>query len=114
MIIMHNMPVHYLVPNRVFYKGDGFYLSYNSRDHRIYGSDTTALVETGPDGVGTRFLILCGDHVKAYQDILQSGGSYRECVAYFKDHEEARSSLSDFAEELFPKPLADQCNSVFP
>lgn len=100
MITMHNMPVHYLVPNRVFYKGDGFYLSYNTRDRQIYGSDTTALVKTGPDGVGTRFLILCGNHMEAYQKILSSESSYTACAAYFKDHLAQKAPFSDSLEML--------------
>ena len=46
-----------ITPNNI-QPGNGFYISYNSVDTPIYGSDTTALVDNNM----TTFFILNGDH----------------------------------------------------
>lgn len=73
-------------PNSTFdYKG--YYISYNSRDSAIYGSDTTALVI----GQMERFYILTGDHVEEYQKC----SGLDECLAYFKAHQSEIAKYSD-------------------
>ena len=46
--------------------GDGFFVSYNSRDAAIYGADTTALVV----GQMQKFYILDGDHRLQYAPLI--------------------------------------------
>lgn len=61
-------------------QGNGFYVSYNSYDLSIYGSDTTALV----DNDMTKFFILNGDHQKEYKDLINQG--FNQCYEYFLAH----------------------------
>ena len=70
-------PVVVPVPNAVI-DGDGFYISYNDHDIRIYGSDTTALVV----GQMEKFYILTGDHRAQYQALMANG--FEACLDYFK------------------------------
>lgn len=68
----------------------GFHISYNDRDNSVYGSDTTALVV----GNMEKFLILNGNHVKAYQDI---GDNLDMALDYFKNHRNQINKHSDAA-----------------
>lgn len=83
-----------IVPNNVLLE-DGYYISYNDRDDNIYGSDTTALVKTGADGVGIQFFILNGNHYDKYKEIIDNGGSYENCLDYFLDNSSMINILSD-------------------
>lgn len=65
-----------MVPNTT-YQGDGFHISYNDRDVRIYGGSTTALVVDG----GAAFYILNGDHRVGYSARIQQG--LDACLGYF-------------------------------
>ncbi|MBM5458712.1 hypothetical protein H8F21_14180 [Pseudomonas sp. P66] len=58
--------------------GDGFYISHNDHDHRLYGGETTALVF----GQMQAFYILNGDHREAYAPLIPQG--FEACMAYFK------------------------------
>jgi len=66
-----------LVDTKVY---EGFYISYNSRDIRDYGCDTTALVL----GQMQKFYILNGDHSEEYSKIIELG--FFKCLDYFKEH----------------------------
>jgi len=71
------MPVS--VPNST-YSGDGFHVSHNDHDLRIYGDVTTALVR----GDCEAFYILNGDHRAAYFELIPQG--FDACLAYFVAH----------------------------
>lgn len=79
------------IPNDILIETDEYYISYNNKDVNIYGCDTTAIVASDM----TKFLILNGNHVKPYYEIIQKGGSYKDCIAYFKKHIEEKSRFSD-------------------
>ena len=83
-----------MVPNDVI-SGDGFYVSYNSRDTEFYGCDTTALVK----GQMENFLILNGDHTEKYIELIPKG--YDACVEYFKENIELKNFGSDKVEDKF-------------
>lgn len=84
------------VPNQILSPGtDGFYVSFNSVDTKIYGGVTTALVL----GQMEQFLILNGDHREAYAAIVNQGVD--ACIAYFKQHVALKNKHSDDA----PSPL---------
>lgn len=88
------------VPNDTFDLPEkGCYISYNS-SIRDYGCDTTALVRM--DGIHpTKFLILNGNHVKAYCEL----GHYDDCVEYFKNHLKQQNELSEnWDEEIVTRP----------
>lgn len=76
-----------MVPNTTYQK-KGFYVSYNDRDRRIYGSDTTALVV----GDEKKFLILDGNHVEQYEAF---GNNLEKCLEYFKQNEKLMNSYSE-------------------
>lgn len=76
------------VPNYVL-DGDGFYVSYNDRDVRIYGAVTTALVK----GQMEKFFILKGDHRQAYAPLLAKG--FDACLDYFKSLTQSQHPFSD-------------------
>jgi len=68
-------------------QGDGFHVSYNPRSVD-YGSPTTALVYN--DNV---FLVLNGNHLKNYAEILGQG--FSACFDYFMDHLDRANKLSE-------------------
>lgn len=89
-----------IVPNTVFYWCDdivnycgkeyeGFYISYNSYDAHIYGSDTTALVL----GQMQKFFILNGNHIENYKKIAKMG--FFKCLEYFLENIEQTNKFSD-------------------
>jgi hypothetical protein len=69
------------VPNSIT-RGHGFYVSYNTVDTSIYGSDTTALVV----GQMEHFYILIGDHRDALARLVDQGVD--ACLSYFSSHPE--------------------------
>ena len=75
-------------PNTVI-DGDGFYVSYNIVDSRIYGSDTTALVI----GQMQHFYILNGDHRDAYRPLIAQG--LQSCLNYFASQSDQISKFSE-------------------
>ena len=81
-------------PNSV-YSGDGFYVSHNNIDYRIYGDETTALVRTSGR---TEFYILNGDHRNQYMELMSSG--YAACKAYYDSLPKQHNSMSDTEESL--------------
>lgn len=91
-----------MVPNRTDEVKTGsphWYISYNSRDRNIYGSDTTALVL----GQGEYFLILNGDHRAGLNEIIQNTEAHpksrlHRCLDYIREH---RDQLNDMSNELF-------------
>lgn len=83
---MGGIPVQ--VPNST-YQGDGFYISHNDRDVRIYGAVTTALVVQGQ----TAFYILKGDHREGYASRIAQG--LDACLDYFRQHIDQISQYSD-------------------
>lgn len=83
-----------LMPNDVTYQEKDFYISYNDRDISSYGDITTALV-LEKQGSLTKFLILNGNHTKAYKDIIASGGGYPACVEYFKSNLDKQNKFSE-------------------
>lgn len=68
---------------------NGFYVSYNVVDRRIYGCDTTALVL----GQMERFYILNGDHREAYSRLIGKG--FNECLDYFMNNIKAANEYSE-------------------
>lgn len=58
---------------------ENFYISHSSYSE-AYGSETTSLVY----GDMENFLILNGNHRKAYEELIDKG--YEECVKYFKQN----------------------------
>lgn len=77
-----------MVPNST-YQGDGFHVSHNDRDVRLYGDVTTALVLRG----GEAFYILNGDHRSGYAALIPQG--FDACLAYFRQHVDQVSKYSD-------------------
>jgi hypothetical protein len=75
-----------VIPNKST-QFDGYYISYNDRDSLIYGSDTTALVF----GKAGKFLILNGDHRKAYHNMQ----NLDECIAYFNENKRLINKYSE-------------------
>lgn len=84
-----------MVPNTV-YPGEGFYISHNTHDRRIYGDVTTALVLQGDE---TAFYILNGDHREGYAPLLALG--LAACMEYFQQHIDQMSKYSEV-----PQPTA--------
>lgn len=82
------------IPNDVAVETPEFYISYNDRDVSSYGDVTTALVLT-ENGNPVKFLILNGNHINAYKEIVAKGGSYTECLAYFKSNLDKQSKFSE-------------------
>jgi len=68
---------------------NGFYISYNNYDTKIYGDVTTALVL----GQMQKFYILNGDHRKQYEEIIEQG--FLKCLEYFKNNISQASKYSD-------------------
>jgi len=87
-----------ITPNSI-QNGNGFYISYNSVDTRLYGSDTTALVDNNM----TTFFILNGDHREAYKPLIPKG--FEACLEYFKENQHLMNKYSD---KLKLKPPHDQ------
>jgi len=85
MAFIHNTTNGRVSPNAVEDHND-FYISYNSVDRNIYGSDTTAIVISQ----GALFLILNGDHRDA-----MSGKNLNDCINYFVDNIDSASSFSE-------------------
>ncbi len=85
------------VPNDITGSKDNFYVSYNNRDNYHYGCDTTALVLESP--ISTRFLILNGNHTKEYNEIINNGGSYKDCVKYFEQNISLKNKFSENSDE---------------
>jgi hypothetical protein len=75
-------------PNSIL-SGSGFHVSFNDRDLGIYGCVTTALVK----GQMESFLILDGDHRKAYAGLVPQG--YEACLAYFESLPDRVNKRSD-------------------
>lgn len=76
-----------LVPNEVIERpGEDFYISYNNRDRRIYGCDTTAIVV----GNSCNFYILDGDHREQL-----AGKTLQECLDYFKENAALHNKYSE-------------------
>jgi hypothetical protein len=78
------VPVNF--PNTV-YDGEGFYISYNDRDCRIYGDVTTALVHN------SSFYILNGDHRERYGPLLCLG--IDQCLDYFISNIHMKNKYSE-------------------
>ena len=87
--MMNYNGVPLMTPNDVTPR-KGFFISYNDRDVRVYGSDTTALVV----GNMEKFLILNGNHVKAYSEF---GEDLDACLGYFKRNVHQLNKHSDVA-----------------
>lgn len=68
---------------------DGFYVSYNGYDVRIYGDVTTALVL----GQMQKFFILNGDHREEYKRIIQDG--FDKCMKYYMKNISLNNKYSD-------------------
>ena len=77
-----------MVPNTT-YQGDGFHISHNARDVRIYGGVTTALVLNN----GAAFYILNGDHRDGYAHLIPQG--LDACLAYFRQHINQMNKFSE-------------------
>ena len=74
----------------VKYKGkkyEGFYISYNNHDRRIYGDATTALVL----GQMQEFFILKGNHTKQYNELIEKG--FEACLQYYIDNADQHSKI---------------------
>jgi len=84
------------IPNDVE-EGDGFYVSYNSRDVAEYGSDTTALVV----GQMEHFYILNGDHRKAYAKLIPEG--FEACKRYFDENVALKNKYSECGTHIWGK-----------
>lgn len=85
-----------VTPNTITAQNTDFYISYNDRDRHIYGDVTTALVSEKP----VKFLILKGNHTEQYEQILSKGGSYDDCVQYFRDNESLKAKYSENWDEV--------------
>lgn len=86
------------VPNRTDDVDTGsphWYISYNNRDIRDYGCDTTALVL----GNGECFFVLNGDHREGLRNCIQSNDLSRsplvKCLAYLRAYKDKLSIYSD-------------------
>ncbi|WP_024910546.1 hypothetical protein [Chania multitudinisentens] len=77
-----------VIPNDVM-DGNGFYVSYNSVDSQIYGSETTALVF----GQMQRFYILNGDHRAEYSLLIDQG--FNACLNYFVENLDVINKYSE-------------------
>lgn len=86
------------VPNDITNSKNDFYISYNSHT-RDYGSDTTALVLTSKEFMD-KFLILNGNHKKQYDEIINNGGNYNDCLEYFKNNIDLKNKLSENWDEV--------------
>lgn len=85
MIKFYNgMPI--LIPNVIFIENEDFYVSYNKKDKKIYGSDTTAIVLADM----SKFYILNGDHSKNLM-----GLNLNDCLEYFRKNIELKNFYSD-------------------
>lgn len=87
---------HLSIPNQTNLVNTGsphWYISYNDVDYGIYGTDTTALVI----GQGEHFLILNGNHIKAFNEIIakKSGMTLTMCLAYIRNNEHLLNRRSD-------------------
>lgn len=82
------------IANDVTIKTPEFYVSYNDRDVIVYGDVTTALVLIEKENP-VKFLILNGNHIKAYNEIIAKGGGYADCLAYFKSNVDKQSKYSE-------------------
>ena len=78
-----------MVPNTT-YQGDGFHISHNARDVRVYGDVTTALVVRG---VETAFYVLNGDHRAGYDPLIGIG--LTACLDYFRQHMDQMNKYSE-------------------
>jgi hypothetical protein len=97
--IMNFDGIPILIPNDITLTNEDFYISFNDRDINLYGDITTALVQES-HGYPTKFLILNGDHTKNYNDIIVNGGTYKDCVQYFREHIILKSKFSDNYNDL--------------
>lgn len=75
-----------------------WYISYNSRDVADYGDRTTALVL----GDGEYFLVLNGDHRKAFRQIVETPIEERKwksklrcCLDYIRENKAKLNKMSD-------------------
>ena len=75
-------------PNQVYQFKD-FYISYNYKDHDIYGCETTALVI----GNMEKFLILDGDHREQYEPLVEKG--LDSCLEYFNNNIHLKNKYSE-------------------
>lgn len=85
--IIDGIPVSF--PN-VTENANGYYVSYNDYDRRIYGCDTTAIVITRTNA----FLILNGDHREKLR-----GLSLEDACKYFHANADNKNKLSDDHED---------------
>lgn len=80
------------VPNQILSPAEkNFYISFNDTDTGIYGDITTALVI----GQIEHFLILNGDHRKAYAELAAKDADLDAYIAYFKESGSQINKLSD-------------------
>lgn len=87
----------YSVPNSTV-EGEGFYVSFNAVDIRLYGCETTALVL----GVMEKFYILKGDHRAQYAERMAQG--FDACLAYFEANPNDVHPCSDKVASSQPAP----------
>jgi len=85
---------HGFDPTTKSWKKEGFYISYNNYDIGIYGCATTALVW----GQMMYFMILNGDHRKAYEELTPLG--FEACYDYFKANRNQWSKYSEIERNL--------------
>jgi len=79
------------ISNHVITKADEtFYVSYEA-SNGAYGVPTTALVI----GQGQNFLILKGNHLEAYANLIDLG--YEACLNYFLENKELAHKYSENA-----------------
>jgi len=88
MVNIDGIPIH--VPNDIVNETPEFYISFNECT-RDYGSITTALVLQD----NTKFLILNGNHTENYNEIISNGGTYTDCVKYYRDNIQFKSKFSE-------------------
>lgn len=93
----HIKPYDAFAKNVIVTENTDFYISYNEVDTKCYGDVTTAIVKKNDNPV--KFFILNGNHSKQYKDIIRHGGSYADCIAYFKKNIDKKSSFSDNLDE---------------
>ncbi|MFK4136684.1 hypothetical protein ACI2KR_31100 [Pseudomonas luteola] len=70
-------------------QGDGFYISFNDHDVSLHGDITTAFVIGNMEG----FLVLKGDHRKAYSELIPLG--FDACLDYFMANVDQASKTSE-------------------
>ena len=74
------------VPNIINDTNEGYYVSYNNYDTRIYGCDTTAIIIDKTSA----FLILNGDH----RDSIK-GLNLEDVCKYFHNNKDLQNKMTD-------------------